>query len=110
MQAIFVNGNPIMVPYTPSGAVSSGDVIVEGARVYIAHQDIAANALGSVAAGGGVYDFLATSGDEVAMGDDVYWDDSSNVAEESATSNNLIGQCVLAKASGTTTLRAIHRL
>lgn len=110
MQAIFVYGNPIMTPYTPSGAVSAGDVIVEGSRIFIAHQDIAANALGSVAAGGGVYDFLATSGDVVAMGDPLYWDDSGNNAEESPTSNTAIGPCLVAKGSGETTIRALHSI
>lgn len=109
-QAIFVQGNPIMVPYTPSGAITAGDVIVEGSRVYIAHQDIAANVLGSVAAGGGVYDFLATSGDTIAMGDPVYWNDSGNVAEEETSGNTLIGAACLAKGSGTGTVRAVHAL
>lgn len=109
-QAIFVSGTPNMVPYTPSGAVTAGDVIVEGSRVYIAHHDIAAEALGSVASGGGIYDFLATSGDEIAMGDPVYWDDSANVAEESATSNQLIGSAVKAKIDGETTVRVQHGL
>lgn len=110
MQAIFVSGNPNMVPYTPSGAIAAGDVIIEGSRVYIAHLPIAAGELGSVASGGGIYDFIATSGDVVAMGDPVYWDDSNNNAEESPTSNTLIGSCVLAKGSGTLTLRAQHGL
>lgn len=109
MQAIFRGGNPNFVPYTASGAVSAGDVIVEGANCFIAHWDIPASTLGTVAAGGGDYDFLATSGDVIAMGDELYWNDSSNVAEEATTSNTKLGKCLVAKGSGETTIRATHR-
>ena len=51
MQAIFRQpGNSI--DYTPSTAVSAGDVVVQGTLVAIARADIAANALGALATAG----------------------------------------------------------
>ncbi len=107
-QAIFRYGDPEMVPYTPSGNVSAGDVIVEGAKCYIAHLDIAAGELGSVGARGGVYEVLATNGDTIDLGDKVYWDDSGNNAEESATSNTPLGWAAADKGSGVTTMYVEH--
>lgn len=54
-EAQFHSGNPIMVEYTPSQAVSAGQVIVTNDTVRIAHRDIAANELGALAAGDGLY-------------------------------------------------------
>ncbi len=110
MQATYVRGEYITVPHTASGAITAGDVVVENGIVMIAHQDIASGAIGTMAIGGGVYDFIATSGDVVDRFDSLYWDDSGNNAEESATSNTLIGPCLVAKASGETTIRALHLL
>jgi predicted RecA/RadA family phage recombinase len=108
MQAIFVSGNPLMIPYTPDVAVSAGDVIVEGAKCYIAHHDIAAGELGAVAASGGLYDILGSNNDVIAIGDKVWWNDSGNNATESATSNNPLGWCAADKASGDATVRVEH--
>lgn len=111
MQAKFISGDPIMIPYTPSGAIAAGDVIVEGDSTFIAHLPIAANTLGAVAAGGGVYEATATGGsggDVIALGDRLYWDDTADVAEESATSNVQLGIAIEDKAETATTIRFVH--
>lgn len=76
MQAQFYQGTPLMLDYTPSGAVNAGDVVVIGGRPYVAHTDIAANQLGAVSAGGGVY--VCTAAGNYAPGTKVYWNDSTN--------------------------------
>jgi predicted RecA/RadA family phage recombinase len=93
MQAIFRRGNPTFIDYTPGSAVSAGDVIPLNDKCYIAHQDIAANEKGSVAVGGGIYEVLkdGTSGPTVAIGEKAYWNDSTNVAEATPTSNTAMG-------------------
>lgn len=108
-QAVFVRGERHIIPYTASGAKSAGEVIVENSLCLIVVNDIADGATGSVAIGGGEYDFLATSGDTVDRFDTLYWDDTGNNAEESATSNTKLGYCTVAKASGETTIRAFHQ-
>ena len=84
-QAIFVSGCPEMVNYTPGSAVTGGDVIVTADTVRIAHTDIAASALGALAASGGVY---SVPGDAAIAADKkVYWVDASNKVTETAGAN-----------------------
>jgi predicted RecA/RadA family phage recombinase len=68
----------VMVNHTPGSAVTAGDVLVIGETCRIAHTDIAADELGALAAGGGVYlvDCIDTAG--ISNGTKVYWDDVSN--------------------------------
>jgi predicted RecA/RadA family phage recombinase len=104
-QAIFVHdGNA--VDYTPGSAVAAGDVIVQGELVGVARTPIAANALGSLAVDG-VFDFAKTTGGGTAItaGDNVYWDDTNNVATTTATGNKLLGKCVRAAADADATVR-----
>lgn len=110
MQAKFIKGDPIMQDYTPSGAVSAGDIIVEGDVTLIAHLDIASGALGSVAAGGGEYEVLkdGTSGPVFSQGDKLYWDDSGNEAVASATSNTPLGFAAADAGTSDATVRVIH--
>lgn len=110
LQAKFISGDPIMIPYTPSGAVSAGDIIVDGVKTYIAHLDIAANTLGAVAAGGGIYEVPkdGTSGPVFGLGDKLYWNDSSNLAEATATSNNPLGWAAEEAGASDDTVRVEH--
>lgn len=91
-QATFEHGKPVMVDYTPGGAVTAGDVVVIGNVPMIAHSSIAANALGAMAAGGGVY--MVTGDALIAAGKKVYWNDSANKVTETSTSNKLFGVTV----------------
>lgn len=85
MQARFRHGSPLMVDYTPSEAVSAGQVVVIGHKPYIAHVDIAADEKGAVAAHGGVYEMLVDG--NFGPGENVFWDDATNkLSQGSSTS------------------------
>ena len=88
-QADLKNGSPVMADYTPGSAVTAGDVVVVAGVPCIAHSDIAANELGALAVGGGIY---TTTGDAaIDAGDKVYWDDTANKVSETASGNGHIG-------------------
>ncbi len=101
-----------MVDHTPSGAVSAGDVIVTNDTPKIAHNDIAAGALGALAARGGVYTVPKAAGSSTAIADDkkVYWDDTNNVITTSAASgaNKAFGITIGASLDADTTQTVLH--
>jgi predicted RecA/RadA family phage recombinase len=94
------------IDYTPSQAVSAGDVIVQGDLVGVAKLDIAANKLGALAVTG-VFDFAKATGggSAIAVGATVYWDDTNNVVTTTAQGNKLAGKCVKAAADADATCR-----
>ena len=102
----FVHGDQAPVDYTPSSAVSAGDVVVQNELVGYTTRNIAADALGSLVTGG-VADWPKDSGSSSAIeaGKDCYWDAGNEVATETAGSNKLIGKCVLAADDDDTTVR-----
>jgi predicted RecA/RadA family phage recombinase len=99
-QCRFVQGDPLMIPYTNSAAVVGGDVVIVNDRTLISHMDFAANALGGYGWDGGEYAAAAASGTTFAIGDTVWWDDTANQAVASATNNAMLGIVTRAKASG----------
>lgn len=105
-QATFYHGDPQMVDYTPSGAVTAGDVVVQGSVPMIAHRDIPANRLGALAAGGGFYDCDCNAA--IAAGDAVWWDDTNNRVTETATSNTHFGFAEEASRLTNTKVRVKH--
>ena len=84
MMATFWQGDPIQIDYTPGSAVSAGDVIVIGTVPCVAHVDIAANALGSVAVRDGIY-YIAPEG-TFSAGTPVYWDPTNKEVSPTPTS------------------------
>jgi predicted RecA/RadA family phage recombinase len=115
MEATFVSGCPVMVDYTPGSAVEVGDIVVAGNGVRIAHADIAASALGAMAAGGGVYDIVKSADYGYTDGDDVFWDASGTpvggTATGAATFNDTgvwIGKAVASCTAAATTVRVLH--
>lgn len=93
----FRHGYPRMEDYTPSsGAITAGNVVQigtvtantagSGSRALIAHADIANNAKGSLAAGGGIYTMLNLN--NAADGAKVYWDPAGNAAKVTTVSTN----------------------
>jgi len=96
------------IDYTPSAAVSAGDVIVQGELVGVATRDIAANEKGALAVVG-VFDFPKATGGSTAIpvGSDVYWDvaDQEAKTDDETGANKLIGRSVLAAADGDATVR-----
>lgn len=89
----FRSGDPEMSPYTPSGAVAAGEVVVKANLTAIAHRAIAAGELGAVGVLGGVYrgDKTAGSGTAIPGGTKLYWDDSGNKPTTTASSNKVLG-------------------
>lgn len=106
-QADLHHGTPVMVDYTPGSAVTAGDVIVQNDVPNIAHSDIAANRLGAVAQGGGVYKCTADAA--IVVGKKVYWNDTANKVTETATGNKLFGLTVTASAADGDAIYVEHR-
>lgn len=110
MNAEFVHGSPLMVDHTPSADVSAGDVVVVGDICRIAHRDIAANTLGALAAGGGVYRMPKETGSStaIAAGTKVYWDAGNSVITDAAGSLKAVGYTVAASVDGDATQLVHH--
>lgn len=81
-EATLYHGSPLFVDYTPGADVTAGAVVVVGKVPFVAHLDIANGDLGSVAARGGVYS--STADGDLAPGDKVYWNDTSNKISKTA--------------------------
>ena len=96
------------IDYTPSSAVSAGDVVVQGDLVGVAKLDIASGALGALAVDG-VFDFpkAAGGGSAIAAGALVYWDvaDSEAKTDDESGANKLIGKTVAAAGDDDATVR-----
>ena len=98
------------VPYTPSSAVTNGEVLVIGGKVFVASMGIAAGSQGMVYSAG-VFEFLkGTTASSISVGDNLYWDDSGNVATNSTVGTTLLGQAweQAGTAAGTILGRIIH--
>lgn len=83
------------VDYTPTEAVSAGDVVVQSTLVGIATADIAASALGALATQG-VFSLpkLTATGSAIDAGDKVYWDETYEVVTETSEGNTYLGKLV----------------
>jgi len=93
------------VDYTPSTAVTAGDVVVQGELVGVATQAIAANVKGALAVAG-VFQFpkATTSGSALTAGAKVYWDAGSSVVTTTVGSNKYVGKVVTAAAASASTV------
>jgi predicted RecA/RadA family phage recombinase len=106
-EAVFKQGDPIMVDHTPSGAVAAGEVVVTGDSPRIAHRPIAAGVLGALAAAGGVYKVPADGA--IAADKKVYWDNTANKVTLTSTSNKGFGTTVEAAAADGDLIHVLHR-
>jgi hypothetical protein len=126
--AKFVHGNPIRLDHTPVANVNAGDVLTYGGGTganaglgscRIAHLDIAAGSLGSLAVGYGVYDFpkstnvgsganLATTGASVAA----YFDQVNKIVvfttNGGSGTTTFLGLLAASCADADTTARIFH--
>src|SRR5690606_31251818 len=110
MKAIFRHGDPIMVDYTPVSDVEAGDVVVVGDVPMVAHSDIAANTLGALACGGGVYDVVKDTGTSTAVfsaGKVMFWDVGDQQINEDS-GNPHFGESVAAASDDDETVRVHH--
>lgn len=95
------------IDYTPTSAVTAGDVVVLGQQIGVAKLDIAANALGALAIEG-VFDFSKANGDGgITAGAKCWWDAAEGVAKTNpeAGANVYIGKAVEAAGDTDTTVR-----
>jgi len=98
-----------LIDYTPSAAVSAGDVVVLADLVAVAPRAIAANALGAVAVEG-VWTMpksAASSGKAISQGAVVYWDATAGNITTTATDNKRAGKAAKAAASADTTVQVL---
>jgi len=110
MEAIFRKTGK-QVDYTPSSAVSAGDVVMFGDQPMVAERDIAANTLGSLTCDG-VFDVLKDTS-TIVLGDAIYWHtagtpiggSTTGAANNVAAGGYLMGQALAAAATGETTVR-----
>jgi predicted RecA/RadA family phage recombinase len=106
MKAVFLHGRPFSIDYTPAGDVAAGDVVVINSRLFIAHADIAANALGALSAGDASYT-IAKDTSTFAVGDPWYWDAGAKLATSTSGGNTFGGFCEGAAATGLATVAAV---
>jgi len=77
-EATFVQEG-VAIDFTPTVAVLAGDVVANGDLLGVANQPIAANEQGALHVGG-VAKFAKQTGVVLALGDKVYWNDVTNLA------------------------------
>lgn len=106
MQATFFHGDPTMVDYTPAAAVDAGDVVLNGDLAMVAHQDIAASALGALAIAGGVYKMTGDAA--IAVGKRVFWNATAEKVTETAEGNRPFGWTVSACSGNGSSVYVYH--
>lgn len=108
--AVFRHGDPVMADYTAAADVAAGQVVLlgntTGLTCGIAHLAIANGAAGALAAGGGIYDVVATS--NYAAWTKVYWDDSTDKVTTTSTNNATFGFTVEAAAAANAVVECLH--
>jgi predicted RecA/RadA family phage recombinase len=106
VQARFYHGDPLMADYTPSAAVSTGDVIIVGDMPLVAHLDMIANRKEALAAGGGVYQVVADGA--IAAGKRVYWDNTADKVTLTAAGNTSFGWTLTAASNDGDLVYVLH--
>ncbi|MFB2734203.1 DUF2190 family protein [Shewanella mangrovisoli] len=91
------------ISFTPTAAVVSGQAVLLGALLVVAVRDIAANTDGTGATYG-VFELPKKSTDVVALGVDLYWDDTAKELTTTDTDNTKVGKAWAAAASNTETV------
>lgn len=100
-----------VVPYTPSGAVAAGEVVILANNCHVASRAIAASGLGSLYCNGLFKSAYNSSAGAVTDGAKIYFNTTSNECTDSTSGTTLIGRCVgsTTGASGATvTYRLIN--
>lgn len=86
------------IDYTPGGAISGGQLVVQNDLVGIAPDDLAASVLGSLMVEG--MPSLPKDSSVFAVGDPIYWDDTTNQAKADPAVGKYVGFAALAAATG----------
>ena len=96
------------IDHTPAGAITAGDVVVQGDLIGIAQVDCVANQIGALAVTG-VFDIDKATGAStaIAVGTKVYWDaaDQQAKADDEAGANKYLGKTIAAAGDDDTTVR-----
>lgn len=92
-----------VIDYTAGANIVSGQVVLIGARIGVALQDIANGKVGSMAMTG-VFTINKLSTDVVAAGALLYWDNSNSRLTVTSSGNTLAGFAVAAAGSGVATV------
>lgn len=109
MEAEYKGQANTVIDYTPSGAVSAGQVVVLNGGCYVTSRAIAASALGSLYCDGLYKCTYADDGGTITDGAKVYWNDTDNECTNSSSSTTLMGRSVggASSTSGTVMVRLI---
>ncbi len=91
-------GDNLTIP--APATVTSGAPVIAGEIVGIALGDAASGASVDVATSG-VFEIAKVAADDMALGDVIYWDDSTELATITATDNTKLGVAVTAAGTGT---------
>jgi predicted RecA/RadA family phage recombinase len=94
-----------LVDYTPSSAVSAGDVVMLNDLITVAVRPIPANKLGAVAVEG-VFKIAKASG-AIGQGAIVYWDAGASNITTTSSGNKRAGKAAEAAASGDATVKVL---
>ncbi len=97
---------PIMVDYTPSAAVTAGDVVVIADIPHVCHRDILAGELGALGARNGVYQGVPDAA--IAGGVKVFWDAGTGKFTATAGTNKHFGYATADGSVGTTEVFVVH--
>lgn len=105
--ATFVHEGDV-IDYTPVADVSAGDVIVLNDLVAIAKKDIEADELGALAVKG-VFEMPKDigTGTDLSAGEDVYWNDTSEIVEAESSGNVYLGKVELDAGVDDETVRVV---
>lgn len=92
----YVSGKPVMVTYTPATAKLAGEVVVIGPVPLVIHVPNppfgTTTTQDAIAARGGLYKGLADGA--IAIGSEVYWDDTNDKFTQTAAGNTHFGTLV----------------
>lgn len=91
------------ISFTPTAAVASGEAVLLGMLLVVAIGAIAANTAGEGVTEG-VFELPKKSTEVVALGVDLYWDDTEKELTTTATDNTKVGKAWAAAASNTETV------
>jgi predicted RecA/RadA family phage recombinase len=103
-EATFVQDG-FSIDYTPTADTPAGTVVIQGDLVGITKLFIAANTLGALTVGAGVFDIAKAGAATFTVGAIVYWDDTLNTVSATATGNKRLGIVIRAVAAADTTAR-----
>lgn len=109
-EAQLLNGDPLKIDYTPSGAsVAAGEIVVLGELPLVAARDIADGRLGALNCGGAVYRAAKTPAEAVTVGATLYFDAANNRLTTTASTHKKFGYAGKAALAADTHVEAIHK-